>query len=62
MEERFTVVVCEKERRYSIWPAGRALPDGWREAGHAGTRTECLDFIDRVWTSAPTAHAAQPGE
>ncbi|MGW3107992.1 MbtH family protein [Streptomyces sp. NPDC001100] len=47
--ERFAVVVNDEEQ-YSIWPADRALPEGWREAGRAGTREECLAHIDEVWT------------
>jgi MbtH protein len=48
-EERLHVVVNDEEQ-YSIWPAGRALPPGWCEAGFTGNRQECLDHIDRVWT------------
>ncbi len=48
-EERLQVVVNDEEQ-YSIWPAGRALPPGWREAGFSGGKQECLDYIDRVWT------------
>jgi len=48
-EERLQVVVNDEEQ-YSIWPAGRALPPGWREAGFSGSKQECLDYIDRVWT------------
>ncbi|MEU7984122.1 MbtH family protein [Streptosporangium canum] len=43
-------VVVNHEEQYSIWPTGRDLPDGWREAGVSGTRQECLDHIDQVWT------------
>jgi MbtH protein len=46
---QFAVVVNDEEQ-YSIWPAGRALPEGWREEGRAGTREECLAHIDTVWT------------
>ncbi|MFD8527399.1 MbtH family protein [Streptosporangium canum] len=43
-------VVVNHEEQYSIWPTGRDLPDGWREEGVSGTRQECLDHIDQVWT------------
>ncbi|GAA2853754.1 hypothetical protein GCM10010517_11630 [Streptosporangium fragile] len=43
-------VVVNHEEQYSIWPAGRELPDGWREEGVSGTKEECLAHIDRVWT------------
>ena len=58
MEERFQVVICDREQRYSIWPErGEELPEGWRRAGHEGTRAECLAFIDRVWTLRPLTTA-----
>lgn len=47
--DRFTVVVNDEEQ-YSIWPAARAVPAGWREAGPTGERQECLDFIEQTWT------------
>jgi MbtH protein len=43
-------VVMNHEDQYSIWPAERELPAGWREEGMVGTRSECLAHIDRVWT------------
>jgi MbtH protein len=46
---RFTVVV-NIEEQYSIWPADRALPAGWREAGFAGSRADCLAHVQAVWT------------
>ncbi len=38
------------EEQYSIWPADRDLPLGWREAGKQGTKAECLAYIEDVWT------------
>jgi MbtH protein len=49
MEETFVVVVNHEEQ-YSIWPAGREIPSGWRETGVQGTKTECLAHITQVWT------------
>ncbi|HEU4730412.1 MAG TPA: MbtH family protein [Kofleriaceae bacterium] len=43
-------VVMNHEDQYSIWPAGRDLPPGWRAEGTEGTRSDCLAHIDRVWT------------
>ncbi len=45
----YTVVVNQEEQ-YSIWPADRALPAGWREAGKKGPKAECLEYIKTVWT------------
>lgn len=43
-------VVVNAEEQYSIWPEYKEIPAGWREAGKSGTRAECLDFINSVWT------------
>lgn len=43
-------VVVNHEEQYSIWPAERDTPLGWREAGKRGTKTECLTYIAEVWT------------
>ncbi|HXS61759.1 MAG TPA: MbtH family NRPS accessory protein [Streptosporangiaceae bacterium] len=43
-------VVLNDEEQYSIWPAGRELPAGWRRSGFTGQREECLAHIDEVWT------------
>jgi MbtH protein len=43
-------VVVNHEEQYSIWCADSPPPSGWRVVGEPGTRTECLDHIERVWT------------
>lgn len=43
-------VVVNHEEQYSIWPVDRENPLGWRNADKSGTRTECLAYIDEVWT------------
>jgi MbtH protein len=43
-------VVINDEEQYSIWPADRANPAGWRDAGKSGRKPECLEYIDEVWT------------
>jgi MbtH protein len=42
--------VVNHEEQYSIWPAHRENPPGWRDAGKSGTKQECLDYISQVWT------------
>jgi MbtH protein len=44
------LVVCNDEEQYSIWWSDRDIPAGWRAVGKAGTREECLSYIDEVWT------------
>lgn len=43
-------VVVNHEEQYSIWPADRELPLGWDAAGKQGTKQECLNYIEEVWT------------
>jgi MbtH protein len=43
-------VVVNQEEQYSIWPAERENPLGWRDAGKSSTKTECLAYIKEVWT------------
>jgi uncharacterized protein YbdZ (MbtH family) len=43
-------VVVNHEEQYSIWPLDRALPRGWNAEGKEGTKGECLDHIEKVWT------------
>ena len=43
-------VVINHEEQYSIWPADRENPAGWKDAGKEGSKQECLDHIEEVWT------------
>ena len=43
-------VVMNHEEQYSIWPAHKELPLGWNAVGRSGSRKECLDYIEEVWT------------
>jgi MbtH protein len=43
-------VVINHEEQYSIWPTDKENPLGWQDAGKAGTKQECLDYIKAVWT------------
>ena len=43
-------VVVNHEEQYSIWPAHRENPLGWRDAGKRGSKVECLAYIEEVWT------------
>lgn len=44
------LVVVNQEGQYSIWPAARVPPAGWRHTGKTGDKSECLEYIRRVWT------------
>ena len=43
-------VVVNHEEQYSIWPADRENPAGWRDAGKEGLKDDCLAYIAEVWT------------
>jgi len=43
-------VVVNHEEQYSIWPAERENPPGWRDGGKSGNKEECLAYIKEVWT------------
>jgi MbtH protein len=54
MEERedntIYKVVVNHEEQYSIWPADRENPLGWKDAGKSGLKAGCLAYIKEVWT------------
>jgi MbtH protein len=43
-------VVINHEEQYSIIPIDQRLARGWREIGKSGTQTECIKYIEEVWT------------
>lgn len=43
-------VVVNHEQQYSIYPADRANPLGWNDAGKTGPKAECLEYVKEVWT------------
>ncbi|GHE34622.1 MbtH family protein [Streptomyces capitiformicae] len=49
MKDTYRVVLNDEEQ-YSIWWTDRDLPLGWHEEGTVGSREECLQHIERVWT------------
>lgn len=50
MPETSYKVVVNDEAQYSIWPTHRDNPAGWTDEGHSGTKQDCLDHIEVVWT------------
>jgi MbtH protein len=58
-ETRPCAVVLNDEEQYSIWPAERDLPVGWRRDGFTGTEEECLAYIDETWTDMRPASLRQ---
>lgn len=48
-DARFLVLVNHEEQ-YSLWPADLPVPDGWERTEQQGSKTECDDYVNRVWT------------
>ena len=42
------LVVLNDEEQYSIWPAGGAMPVGWRSEVATGIEAECYAELNRV--------------
>jgi MbtH protein len=42
--------IINDEEQYSIWPADRETPLGWRDAGKTGPKAEVLAYIEEMWT------------
>ncbi len=42
-------VVENGDGQYSIWPAEREVPFGWKDVGITGSKAECLAYIEQVW-------------
>ncbi len=43
-------VVVNHEEQYSIWLEYKEIPAGWSDVGFSGSKKECLDHIEEVWT------------
>ena len=43
-------VVINEQEQYSIWPADREKPLGWKRVGKTAQKAECLAYIKEVWT------------
>jgi MbtH protein len=43
-------VIRSREGGYRVLALNSKTPVDWREAGKVGTRKECLNYIEEVWT------------
>lgn len=43
-------VVKNHEEQHSIWPDYKEIPGGWEKEGKHGSKAECLEHINTVWT------------
>ncbi len=44
------IVLINHEEQHSLWPAYKAIPGGWRQVGPRGSKAECLEYVEKVWT------------
>ena len=50
VDDAVFIVVVNQAEQWSIWPADRDLPSGWRAVGKSGTKQECIAYIEDCWT------------
>lgn len=50
IDDTHYLVVINHEEQYSIWPDYREIPAGWKAVGKSGNKSECLEYIEKVWT------------
>jgi uncharacterized protein YbdZ (MbtH family) len=49
-EDGTYLVLVNDEEQHSLWPADIDVPAGWRVTLPAGSRAECLAYIEAHWT------------
>jgi len=42
-------VLINSEEQYSLWPSKKVVPAGWTCVGVYGSKSECLEYIDKTW-------------
>lgn len=52
------LVLVNDEGQHSLWPADIDVPAGWRVVLSAGTRPDCLAYIETNWTDMRPASIA----
>ena len=43
-------VIMNRQKQYAIWPAERENEAGWSTVGKRGSKSECIKYIEEVWT------------
>ena len=44
------IALINDEEQYSIWPAKKEIPAGWKAVGPSGSKQEVSAYIDEQWT------------
>jgi len=43
------IALINDEEQYSIWPAKKEIPPGWKDVGFSGSKPEVSTYIDEHW-------------
>jgi MbtH protein len=54
-DDKLYIVIVNQEKQYSTWLSHRRVPAGWRAVGAAGSKADCFDYIERIWTDMTPA-------
>ncbi len=52
------IVLVNQQQQYSLWPVFAEHPGGWSTSFGPARRSDCLDYIERTWTSINPFRAA----
>jgi uncharacterized protein YbdZ (MbtH family) len=55
-------VIVNGRHQFSIWPAARKLPPGWRLLGPTGTRAEMRELLGQQFVETIAAPLITPGK
>ena len=42
--------LVNQEEQYSLWPAFKAIPEGWKAKCGPASKDECLAYVESAWT------------
>lgn len=54
--QQLCLVLENEQRQYSLWPAFRALPAGWRSVSGPRPQAECLSWLNANWRDIRPMH------
>ena len=44
------VVLVSPDKKYKLITEGSPVPSGWKPTSRKGTKSQCLKYIEEVWT------------
>ncbi|MFQ1700070.1 MbtH family protein [Loktanella agnita] len=48
-------VVINDLNEHALWPKHLPVPTGWQHEGFSGSRADCMQHIDKVWSDMTPA-------